>query len=150
MRYITSRAKKVAVGCGPERGNEGFSILETCIAMVVMLIAVLGSVSVFAYSIKNNSGANDRELAMAVAQQQLEALRSVSFTDVSLDDTNVTFDTTRAGRSYSVRKIIVASNTVNGQPTIKTITIQVTPAGTALGAVALTTVRTTMLTGPNR
>jgi Tfp pilus assembly protein PilV len=131
--------------------ENGFTILETCIAMVVMMIAVLGSVSVFAYSIKNNSGANDRELAMAVAQQQLEALRSVSFTDASLDATDgVTFETTRAGRSYSVRKTVVSSNLVNGQPTLKTITIQVTPAGSALGAVAVTTVRTTMLTGPNR
>jgi Tfp pilus assembly protein PilV len=151
MRYINTSARQVSLERGPKQQSEGFTILETCIAMVIMLIAVLGSVSVFAYSIKNNSGANDRELAMAVAQQQLEALRSVSFTDASLNDVaDATFDTTRAGRSYSVRKTVVSSNLVNGQPTLKTITIQVTPAGSALGAVALTTVRTTLLNGPNR
>jgi len=151
MRYFNSKARQIILDCDSQgKENKGFTILETCIAMVVMLIAVLGSVSVFAYSIKNNSGANDRELAMAVAQQQLEGLRSVPFTDASLDDTNVTFNTTRAGRSYAVRITIVSSNTVNGAPTLKTITVQVNPAGSALGAVALTTVRTTMLIGPNR
>jgi len=151
MRYIGTNARQVHLDHGHKTQSEGFTILETCIAMVVMLIAVLGSVSVFAYSIKNNSGANDRELAMAVAQQQLEALRSVAFTDESLNDVEgATFNTTRAGRSYAVRKTVVSSNLVNGQPTLKTITIQVNPAGSALGAVALTTVRTTLLTGPNR
>ncbi len=150
MFYLNAKARQVVLNCGQEKENEGFTILETCIAMVIMLVAVLGSVSVFAYSIKNNSGANDRELAMAVAQQQLEAVRSVPFTDASLNDTDVTFNTTRAGRSYAVRTTIVSWNTVNGAPTFKTITVTVNPAGSALGAVRLTSVRSTMLIGPNR
>jgi type II secretion system protein I len=131
----------------------GFTLLETTIAMVVMMIAVLGALSVFAYCIRNNSAANDRELAMAVAQQKLEQLRSVSFTDSSLDATPTTGTTTtitRAGRQYSVLTQIVHSNTVNGSPTVKTITVQVTPKGTALGAVILSTLRTTTVVGPNR
>ena len=133
------------------KADSGFTILETSVAMVVMLIAVLGSVSVFAYSIKNNSSANDRELAMAVAQQKLEQLRSVSFSDPSLTATTGTTSTiVRAGRSYTVATTIVPSNDVNSQPTVKTITVQVTPQGTPLGAVQLTTVRTTVLAGPNR
>ncbi|HSE30840.1 MAG TPA: hypothetical protein VLA93_04600 [Pyrinomonadaceae bacterium] len=131
----------------------GFTILETCIAMLIMFIAVLGSVSIFAYSIQNNSGANDRELAMAVAQKQMEQLRNVAFIDASLDETGgnpVTATLTRAGRSYRVTKSIVHSNVVNGAPTVKTITIQVNPLGSALGAVTLRAVRTTNLAGPNR
>jgi len=151
MGYFNAKARQVVLNSGQEKEDAGFTILETCIAMVIMLVAVLGSVSVFAYSIKNNSGANDRELAMAVAQQQMEALRSVPFTDASLNDvTGATFNTTRAGRSYAVRTTIFSFNVVNGAPTLKTITIQVTPAGSALGAVTLTTTRTTMLVGPNR
>lgn len=133
--------------------QSGFTLLETAVAMVVMLIAVLGSVSVFAYSIRNNSGANDRELAMAVAQQKMEQLRSVSFTDSTLNATSTsgTSETiVRAGRSYTLVTKIVHSNTVNGQPTVKTITVQATPQGTVLGSVVLTSVRTTVLAGPNR
>lgn len=133
--------------------SAGFTIIETCIAMLIMFIAVLGSVSLFAYSIKNNSGANDRELAMAVAQKQMEQLRNVPFTDASLNatstsGTNSSLD--RAGRSYRVVTNIVHSNVVEGAPTVKTITIQVLPTGSNLGAVTLRAVRTTNLAGPNR
>lgn len=131
--------------------KQGFTLLETSVAMVVLMIAVLGSVSVFVYSIRNNSGASDRELAMAVAQQKLEQLRSVSFTDSSLNaTTGTTTSLERAGRTYTVVTKITHSNTVNGQPTVKTIEVQATPQGTSLGTVLLSTVRTTVLVGPNR
>jgi Tfp pilus assembly protein PilV len=131
----------------------GFTILETCIAMLIMFIAVLGSVSLFAYSIHNNSGANDRELAMAVAQKQMEQLRNVPFTDSSLADTGqnpVNTALTRAGRQYLVVTRITHTNLVDGVPTVKTITIQVNPTGSNLGSVTLRAVRTTNLLGPNR
>lgn len=133
--------------------SAGFTMIETCIGMLIMFIAVLGSVSLFAYSIQNNSGATDREMAMAVAQKQMEQLRSVSFTDASLADTGgnyVNSTLTRAGRAYSVSTRIVDSNVVEGAPTIKTITIQVNPTGSNLGAVTLRALRTTNLDGPNR
>ncbi len=133
------------------KGESGFTLLETSIAMVIMMVAALASASVFAYSIQNNSSANDRELAMGVAQQQLEQLRNSSFTDASLTETaGTTTAITRAGRSYTVVKTITASNTINGEPTLKTITVQVTPTGSPLGAVTVCTVRSTDLAGPNR
>ena len=133
------------------KGESGFTIIETSIAMVIMMVAALASASLFAYSIANNSSANDRELAMAVAQQQLEQLRNSSFTDASLNA--VVADTTtiaRAGRSYTVVKTITNSNTINGQPTLKTIMVWVTPTGSRLSSVTLYTVRSTNLLGPNR
>ena len=134
--------------CSDERG---FTLIETSIAMVIMMIAVLASASIFAYSIKNNSGASDRELAMAVAQQGIEQLRNASFTDTALNATTGTTATvTRAGRNYTVQTIIEDSNTVSGQPTLKTITVQVTPTGSTLGAVTLRTVRVTQMDGPYR
>ena len=141
-------------GLNPIREQGGFTMIETCVAMIVMFIAVLGSLSVFVLCIRNNSGANDRELAMAVGQHKLEQLRSVSFTDSSLDQTStegVTTTITRSGRRYSLNTKIVHSNTVNGKPTLKKITVEVTPSGERLlGSVVLTTVRSTNLAGPNR
>ena len=133
------------------RQEQGFTILETAIAMVIMMVAVLASASLFAYSIQNNSGANDRELAMAVAQQQMEELRNATFTDSSLTATatnGVTATVTRAGRQYTVVTTITDSNTVNSLPTMKTIAIQVTPTSSALGSVSLLTQRATPLKGP--
>jgi len=131
--------------------EQGFTILETAIAMVIMMVAVLASAALFAYSIQNNGGANDRELAMAVAQQQMEALRNVTFTDSSLTATatnGVTTTVTQAGRQYTVVTTITDSNTVNSLPTMKTIAMQVTPTSSALGSVSLLTQRATPLNGP--
>ena len=128
-------------------------MLETCIAMVVMVVAVLGAVSVFALSIHNNASANDRELSMAVGQQKLEQLRSVSFTDSTLNETaaaGVTTTITRAGRQYSVNTKIVDGNKINGVATSKEITVVITPRGSPMGSVVLSTVRATTLVGPNR
>ena len=131
--------------------ERGFTLVEACIAMVIMMISVLASASLFAYSIKNNSGASDRELAMAVAQQEVEQLRNVAFTDASLNATAGTTTTvSRAGRAYTVLLTITDSNTINGNPTLKTITVQVTPTGSTLGAVVLRTVRSTFRDGPYR
>lgn len=135
------------------RGEQGFTILETAIAMVVMMIAALASVSVFAYSISNNANAKDRELAMAVAQQQMEQFRNLEFTDANLTATPTggrTATVTHGGRRYGVVIRIVDSNTVNGAPTLKTIRVQVTPATSPLGGVTLETYRATIAVGPNR
>lgn len=129
--------------------ERGFTLLETSIAMVIMMVSVLASASLFAYSIKNNSGANDRELAMAVAQQQMEQLRNVGFTDASLTATTGTTSTViRASRSYTVVKTVTDSHTIDGLPTLKTIAIRVTPVGSTLGAVTLRTRRSTLVRGP--
>jgi type II secretion system protein I len=135
------------------RGSQehGFTLLETSVALVILMIAALGSVSVFAYSVRNNSAAQDRELAMGVAQHALEQLRDVPFTDASLTATAGTTSTvTRAGREYRIVTVIADEVVVNGQPTIKTITVQVTPQSGALGSVTLRTQRVTLLGGPYR
>ena len=135
------------------RGSQehGFTLLETSVALVILMIAALGSVSVFAYSVRNNSAAQDRELAMGVAQHALEQFRNVPFTDASLTATAGTTSTvTRAGRQYRIVTVIADEDVINGQPTIKTITVQVTPQSAALGSVTLRTQRVTLLGGPYR
>ena len=146
---------------GSHRNDLGFTLLETTIALVLLMIVGLGAASLFAYAASNTSTANDRQLAMAVAQQRIEELRSVLFTDATLaatsgTDTNVT----SAGRPYLVRKVITDSAVVNGAATLKTITVRVTPQGVGplwarnaaslFGSVTVTTERSSLLLGPNR
>lgn len=131
----------------------GFTILETAIAMLIMFVAVLASVSVFVYAIQNNSNANDRELSMAVAQRQMEQLRTVRFTDATLSATSpggLHSTLERAGRSYMMVTNIEDSNIVNGLPTVKTITLQVAPNGNTVSTVTLRAVRVSEQLGPNR
>jgi Tfp pilus assembly protein PilV len=130
--------------------DEGFTLIETSIAMVIMMVAALGVVSLFTYAIGYNSGGNDRAVAITIAQQQLEQLRTVPFTDSVLNTTAATGtvltpNTISNGRSYRVTKTVTgANNDVNGNPTLKTITIQVNPLspGWAGFPVVLRTMRT--------
>lgn len=141
----------------------GFTLLETTVAMVLMAVIGLGIAGLFAYAANNTSNAADREMASAVAQQQMEQLRSVAFTDSSLTATSssgTTTTVTRLGRTYSVNTIIVDSVVVSSSATLKTITIKVTPQSASaswssnvtsiFGSVTLVSTRSTLLTGPNR
>jgi len=144
------------------RNNEaGFTLLETAIAMVLLAIIALGIASVFFFAARNNVSAGDRQLAMAVAQQRMEQLRDLAFTDANLSATGGTSATViRAGRNYVVQTTIVDSNVVNGAATTKTVTVRVTPwsdgstwaqtVSSVFGAVIMVSQRTAQTVGPNR
>ena len=125
MKTTESKRRRAAT---PERG---FTLIETSIAMVIMMVAGLGVVALFVYSISNNSGGNDRAVAISIAQQQVEQLRSVPFTDSILNvsaATVLTPDTVSNGRTYRVTRTVTGSNNDDsGNPTLKTITIRVDP-----------------------
>ena len=136
----------------------GFTLIETTIALVVMMVVGLGAASLFFYAIGSNSTARDRELSMAVAQQQMERLRSTHFLQLEATVTalgGATKTEVSAGRSYTVNTTIV--NTFTGNNTQKTITVQVTPLGNTVltgiqrvfGGVTLVTVRSSLAAGPN-
>ena len=135
--------------------EDGFTLIETSIAMFILMVAGLAVASLFTYSITYNSGGNDRALAMSVAQQQMEQLRGVPFTDSSLNVTGasgsvLTPDIVSNGRTYRVTKTVIGSNNnTSGNPTLKTITIQVNPMspGWAGFPVIVRTVRSATTTG---
>ncbi|MDX6383932.1 MAG: hypothetical protein QOK48_1505 [Blastocatellia bacterium] len=118
----------------PANTSQGFTLIETSIAMVIMMVAALGTVSLFVYSIGYNSGGNDRAVAIGIAQQQIEQLRVVTFTDSILNVSSATVltpDIVSNGRTYRVTRTVTGSNNDNsGNPTLKTITIRVDPTGT--------------------
>ncbi len=146
----------------------GFTLLETAVSLVLIMVIALGAAALFAYSTHANSGATDRELAMAVAQKRLEWLRNIPFTTTNRNlaysypngglgatATSGTTETeTTSGRTYSIvtkiqnTSVVPAGQPDAGQPTVKTITITVTPqAGTMLGSVTLSTQRSTLVPG---
>ena len=106
----------------------GFTLIETSIAMVVMMVAALACSSLFVFSIQNNVGGSERALSMAVAQQQLEQLRSVDYDDSTLSDLTTNFSVTTSGRTYNVqREVVTEKNSNNTSKNLKRITITVTP-----------------------
>ena len=136
-------------------GEQGFTLLETAIAFVIMLVVGLAATSLFLYANSYNSGATDRALAIAVARQQMEQLRNASFTDSTLDVTatsGTSSTLTNGGKSFTVVKIITALSTCTGCTAARQITIRVTPQDTnpKFGAnpVELITVRAPLAAGP--
>ena len=149
--------------------QRGFTLLEAAIALVVMMIIGLGIASLFTYAVSANVRADDRELAMTIAQKRMEWLRTIEFTtqtrgvafaypDGGLQATDVdgvSETVTAAGRSYSVvttiedLSFVPVGNPDAGAPTLKRIVISVTPAGanTAFETVTITTQRSTQVTG---
>ena len=143
------------------RHEAGFTLLETSIAMVLLAIVGLGIASCFFFAAKNNSSARDRELAMAVAQQQMEQYRNMSFTNPGLAATaGVNAIITRGGRRYQVLTTITDSNVQNSTVRTKTIQIRVVPwsddtvwarnVASVFGSVTIITQRTSQSLGPNR
>lgn len=169
MNFIDNSQRKHSRMTARRFAEGGFTLIETAISLVIMMIIGLGAASLFAYATMANSGANDRELAMAVAQKRMEWLRSIPFSVTTrnlaysypnggLGATAGTMETeTSTGRTYTIVTTIADTSVVPagqpdaGQPTVKTITLRVTPqgAGPALGSVTLSSERSTLVPGIN-
>lgn len=131
-------------------GERGFTLIETAIALVIMLVMALGAASLFAYSVYNNSGGSDRAQTLAIAQQALERLRNAKF---SLSGTDAILAAgikppqivqrgvlnPQAGQDLNARAYRInttiddnpSTTAVNVDPTstLKSITVTVTPIG---------------------
>jgi Tfp pilus assembly protein PilV len=164
MKLIRADKRRFNAG----RGQQGFTILEAAIALVVLMVIGLGVASLFTYAISANAKADDRELAMAVAQERMEWLRTIPFTTQTrnvayayvqgglqaTDQDGVTDTVVSAGRTYTVitviedLSVVPAGNPDAGAATLKRITVSVTPQfGNAFDTITLTTNRSTQVTG---
>jgi Tfp pilus assembly protein PilV len=120
MQSLTAqRTNARGVRTARSRQERGFTLIETSIAFLVMMVALLALTPLFIYAMNYNSGAQVRTVAIAVAQQRMERLRKSSFNEVvSLNEPDVT----SSGYHFSV------TTSVSGTP-LKTITVMVTPLG---------------------
>ena len=133
------------------KGQRGFTIVETTIASLVMLVGALGVSSLFLFSTQNNIGGSERALAMAVAQQQLEQIRSVTFEDTTLTAGTTTTTVTSGGRPYTVQRVVANETDAEGNAKqLKKITVRVTPKSAPnwiSTPVELVTLRSTLAAG---
>jgi type II secretory pathway pseudopilin PulG len=117
--------------------EDGFSLVEAVIAMVILLIVVSGVFATFAYAVNYNAGNNSRQQALAVLQQEVELMRSAKFTPTVTDavltgGTKATKIVTSAdGYSFKVQTTVDDDPLSNGiqidtTKTIKEITVTVT------------------------
>jgi len=136
--------------------ERGFTLIETCIAMVMLLIVVCGVLPLGIYALKYNSTAAIRAGALMAAQRKLEQIRADSFTSCISSSEVVTVGPTDS-QSYTIDVTVTDVTT-----TLKNIRITVTPQGRTTsggvysgnegwmrGQVVIYTKRTTSWTGSN-
>jgi Tfp pilus assembly protein PilV len=96
--------------------------------LLVMMVGALACSSLFVFSLQNNVGGGERALAMAVAQQQLEQIRSVTYEDSTLNVGTTTSTVTSGERNYTVQRVVASeTNSDATAKQLKRITITVTP-----------------------
>jgi len=83
MKVETMKKNRHQSAKNQRHGQAGFTLIETAVSMVVMMIVGLGAASLFVFALGTNNSARDRELSMAVAQQQMERLRNTRFNNLS-------------------------------------------------------------------
>jgi len=112
-----------------KNSESGFTLVETTISLLVMMVGSLAISSLFLFSTQNNIGGGERALAMAVAQQQLEQIRSVTYENASLTAGTTTTTVTNGSRSFTVETVVADEvNTDDNSPkNLKRITVTVTP-----------------------
>ena len=141
-RAVSARSVHARVDCAGRVGESGFTLLEAIIALLLMLIVALGSASLFSFSIYNNSGGSDRATSLAIAQQELESLRSAQFnattTDASLAGATTVQTVVVERRTFRLTTTIddVPATTgpdVDPTTNLKGITVTVVPLSIARG-----------------
>jgi Tfp pilus assembly protein PilV len=149
---IANTKKPRTVVDRPDKSNEeGFTLLETSIALIVMMVVTLATGSLFVYAVNYNSGSGDRSAALAIAQQRLERLRRTPFNDALLTTPSTTETATNAGRNYTVVTTVCWTSSCGGSDTLKVITISVAPVSNNQWAntpAIVTSRRTALAVGP--
>ena len=62
-----------------KKAAAGFSLIEVVIALVIIMIALLGVVATFGYTIVYNAGNKSRAQALSILQEEVERYRAAKF-----------------------------------------------------------------------
>ena len=150
------------------KDQHGFTLIETCIALVLIMIISSGVLPLFVYAVKYNSAAAIRAEALAIAQRKLEQLRASPFISCT-SATPFTSCTSTSNEVVTVGSSTTGSLTYTVDITVKEVTssleniqIVVTPQGRSTtgnvysgkeawmrGQVIIYTERTILAVGPN-
>ncbi len=140
--------------------EHGFTLIETVAAMLTMMVVALAAAGLFLFAVNNNTGASDRARALAIAQEQMEIVRTTSYANLTtaFATTNtrklVLTDSAGVNRSYSVDLAVEDAPVINGtlRPELKRVTINVIANGATTlvgGRVRLVSYRTSPAQGAN-
>lgn len=110
-----------------QKEQRGFTLIEVCIALLLLMIILVGVAPLLVYALRYNSTAAIRAGALAVAQTKLEQLRATPFDScVSSTETISVGDPVTGLQTYTVELTVV-----NTTETLKDIQLIITPQSRA-------------------
>ena len=68
--------------------QSGFTLVEVLVGITILTIGLLGVAKMQMSAIQGNFMSNSTSVALALAQEKMEELMTVSYTDTDLDDSN--------------------------------------------------------------
>jgi prepilin-type N-terminal cleavage/methylation domain-containing protein len=72
----------------PLRGEQGFTLIELLVALIILLVGIVATVGVFGSSKRTTLVAQRHEQAVHIAQREMEALRSLKYSELGLTATS--------------------------------------------------------------
>jgi prepilin-type N-terminal cleavage/methylation domain-containing protein len=85
----------------PSRREAGFTIVEVLVAILILVIGALATFGLLSDAIRNTQRAKGTQVALDRAQQEIEALRSLSYKQLALTATPAA-ETNRLSPNYRV------------------------------------------------
>ena len=67
------------------RNEQGFTLIELLVAMIILLIGIVATIGVFGSSKRTTLVAQRHELAVHVAQREMEKMRSLKYSELGLE-----------------------------------------------------------------
>jgi Tfp pilus assembly protein PilV len=144
--------------------ESGFSLIEVVFALMIIMIAMLGVLTVFTYAVQYNAGNKTRSEALTVLQQEVERYRAAKFNAGSAPD-NFTPGTPDNGRrditgGTKARRFVTTADanvfsvdvTVDNDPGVAGVQDEtytcLSPQGTALAACTVKEITITVRLAP--
>jgi prepilin-type N-terminal cleavage/methylation domain-containing protein len=101
--------------------EDGFSLVEVVVALLVMTVLAMGTLTVFTYTVQHNRGNNIRSQSLSILQQEAEIYRSAKFT-ATITDSSLLGGTKTAKTVTSADGTVFEVNiTVDNDPTTPTV-----------------------------
>ncbi|MGC8976550.1 MAG: type IV pilus modification PilV family protein [Candidatus Ratteibacteria bacterium] len=110
------------------RKNNGFSLIEIIVSVLIFTIGILGGLAYFFYSQTNLNLERHRRTAIELAQSRIEFLKTVSYSNLNNyneNGTNITIDEI-SGKRMTIIEDIDDPDDVDTNPDYKKITVKIT------------------------
>jgi len=104
--------------------NNGFTLIEVLVAMVILTVGLLGTAALITGIIRGNKVSNRITTATTCAQDKMEEIRRLGYSGIPTSDTTTTepYDSIT---NYSLYKRVTFTDVVNPAAGMKTVTVTV-------------------------